>query len=162
MKLLPQVSSLLQNQGFVIVSTLDARGRIHCAAKGVVGIEPEGKVYLIDLYRAKTFSNISRNPLISITAVDEQQFTGFTVMGKARIIEREKIENRIVKAWEERVAARISKRVIDNIKKAKKGTHHPEVLFPPPQYLIEVEAEKVVDLTPSHLKPRFRKRNNKT
>ena len=43
MQRLPEdVSSFLKKQGFVIVSTMTPDGRIHCAAKGIVGVEDEG------------------------------------------------------------------------------------------------------------------------
>lgn len=152
MKLSSDIIYLLQRQGFVIVSTLDPKGAIHCSAKGIVGIEKEGKVYLIDLYRANTFNNLKRSSTISITAVDEHQFAGYTLKGRAKIIEREKVEGHIIKAWEEKVIERVSKRVIKDIKKGKKSSHHPEALFPHPEYLIEMEIEDIIDLTPTHLK----------
>jgi len=144
--------SLLQKQGFVVVSTLDANGGIHCSAKGIAGIEKQGKVYLIDLYRARTFDNLMKNPAISITAVDERQFSGFTLKGRAKIIEREKIEGHIIKGWEDKVIERVSKRVIQDVQADKKNSRHPEAAFPHPQYLIEMEVEEVIDLTPGHLK----------
>lgn len=144
--------NFLEKQGFVIVSTLDPSGSIHCAAKGIVGIEEKGKIYLIDLYKAKTFENLQKDPTISITAVDEHLFTGYTLKGKAKIVDRNKIKSHIIKAWEERVIQRISKRLIKSLKDYKKSGNHPEAKFPYPQYLIEVDVDEVVDLTPAHLK----------
>ena len=151
-KITEDIVYLFHKQGFVIVSTLDAEGSIHCSAKGIAGIEADGKIYLIDLYRGKTFSNLKRNPTISITAVDEDEFSGFTIKGKAKIVDRKEIKDHIITSWEDKVVRRVSKRVIDDVKKEKKSLHHPEAIFPHPQYLIEVDAESVVDLTPKHLK----------
>ena len=67
---------------------------------------------------------------------------------EGKIVEREKIRGSLIAEWEERVIHRISKRVIKHIQKEKKDSHHPETLFPPPQYLIEVNVENIVDLTP--------------
>jgi uncharacterized pyridoxamine 5'-phosphate oxidase family protein len=152
MEISREIVNFLEKQGFVIVSTLDFQGKIHCSAKGIVSIERKGKVYLIDLYRTHTFSNLKRNPTVSITAVDEHRFTGYTLKGKADIVEREKIEGHIIKKWEERVIQRISKRVIRNIKEERKFSAHPESRFPRPQYLIVVNIEEIVDLAPRHLK----------
>ena len=150
-----EIIHFFEKQGFVIVSTLDEDDNIHCAAKGIVGIEKKGKVYLIDLYRAKTYKNLQEKPTISITAVDEHLFIGYNLKGKAKIVEREKIKKHIIEKWEERLIKRISKRLIKNIKADKGSLHHPEARFPLPQYLIEVEVEDIVDLTPHHLKPIF-------
>lgn len=144
--------NFLEKQSFSIVSTLDAKGSIHCAAKGIVGIDKKGKIFLIDLYKAETFKNLQKNPTISITSIDEHLFMGYTIKGKAKIVDRNKIKNHIIQAWEERLIGRISKRLIKSVKDYKKSGHHPEAKFPHPEYLIEVEVDDVVDLTPGHLK----------
>ena len=153
---MPEVSTdiihFFNKQGFVIVSTIDAKGLIHCSAKGISGIEKEGKIYVIDLYRTHTFNNLKANPIVSITAVDEEHFTGYTLKGKARIVEKENLEEKVIKEWEERVVQRISQRLIKNIQEEKKTSHHPEAKLPPVQYLIEIEVEDIVDLTPGHIK----------
>ena len=151
-KITENIIRLLHKQGFVIVSTLDSKGGIHCSAKGIVGIESEGKIYLIDLYQGKTFNNLKLNSIISITVVDEDEFSGFTIKGKAKIIDRKKIKDHIIASWEDRVIQRVSKRVVSDIKKEKKNPYHPEALFPHPQYLIEVNVESIIDLTPKDLK----------
>ena len=146
------IVNFLEKQSFSIVSTLDAEGNIHCAAKSIVGIEKTGKIFLVDLYKAGTFKNLKANPTISITSVDEHLFMGYTLQGRAKIVDRDKIKSHIIKAWEERVIQRISKRVIKSIKDYRKSGHHPEAKFPYPEYLIEVDVENIVDLTPAHLK----------
>ncbi len=151
-KLNSTITRFLERQGFVIVSTLDTDGMIHCSAKGIVGIEKKGKIYIIDLYKAHTFSNLKNNPVISLTAINERKFQGYTLKGKAEMIERENIGDRLIKKWEERVIKRISKRVIQSIKKYKSSNSHPESYFPPPKYLISVTVERIVDLAPKHLK----------
>lgn len=151
-KLSSEIINFFHKQGFVIVSTLDSQGKIHCAAKGIIGIEEDGKVYLIDIYRAKTFNNLKSNHTVSITAVDEHEFKGYTLKGQAKIVEREKIKEHIIKSWEQRVIDRISKRVIKNIQRDRGSSTHPETRFPHPQYLIEIQVEDIVDLAPAHLK----------
>ncbi|MDD5195237.1 MAG: pyridoxamine 5'-phosphate oxidase family protein [Candidatus Omnitrophica bacterium] len=151
-KLSDDIRHFLEKQGFVIVSTLDEQGTIHCSAKGIIGIEAEGRIYLIDLYRSRTFHNLTGSPTVSITAVDEHHFVGYTLKGKAEIVEREKIKRHIIKKWEERVIQRISKRLIQSVKTDKKSSAHPESRFPQPQYLIVVNVEEIVDLAPGHLK----------
>ena len=151
-KITEDIAYLFHKQGFVVVSTLDSGKSIHCSAKGIAGIEAEGKIYLIDLYRGKTFSNLKRNPTISITAIDEDEFSGFTLKGKAKIVDREEIKDHIITSWEDKVVQRVSKRVIGHIKSEKKSPHHPEAIFPQLQYLIEVDVDSVVDLTPKKLK----------
>ncbi|MCM8824101.1 MAG: pyridoxamine 5'-phosphate oxidase family protein [Candidatus Omnitrophica bacterium] len=145
------IVNFFERQGFVIVSTINPYGNIHCSAKGIADIDENGLVYIIDLYVGRTFNNLKNNPTISITAIDEHLFIGYTLIGKAKIVEGEKINSNIIMNWEERLIKRISKRVIRNIKDDRKNNRHPESRFPTPKYLIEMEVEDIVDLTPRDL-----------
>jgi len=140
--------NLLQRQGFVMVATLDSRNKINCSAKGIVGIE-EDKVFIIDLYKGITYKNLARNSTVSIDAIDEHSFSGVTIQGKAKIVLREKIEDHIIKKWENSIIRRISSRVIKSVQTSVKSRKHFEVDLPKhPKYLIEIDVEKVIDLSP--------------
>lgn len=147
-----KISTLLKKQGFVIVSTLDRKGSIHCSAKGVIDVKKEGEVYLIDLYKRLTYSNLQRTPVVSITVIDEEDFIGFTLKGEASIVKRDKMQDKSVQQWEKKVIERISKRVVKNIKKDKSSSKLPEAKFPQPEYLIKMEVFQIIDLAPTHLK----------
>lgn len=146
------IVNFFQNQGYVVVSTIDRDGGLHNACKGIVDIKSNGRIYLFDLYKGKTFENLESNPHISITAVDEHKFAGYCLKGKARIITGEKISPQIMKAWEDRIASRLTRRVIRNIHEGKGHPRHPEALLPRPEYLIVMDTEGAIDLTPGHLK----------
>jgi general stress protein 26 len=151
-KISENIIQLLKERGYVIVSTLDEGGGIHCSAKGVAEVKEAGQVYLIDLYKQITYNNLKRDKTISITAIDEDQFIGFSLKGKAKIVKREKIEDRLIKQWKRKIIERISRRVIKNVKKSKASIKHPESMFPQPEYLIEMQVDQIIDLTPTHLK----------
>ncbi len=148
MKLSRDVVHFLQSQGFVVVSTIDAAGYPHNSCKGIVEIDEAGRVYLLDLYQAKTRKNLEADPAISITAVDEHKFSGYCLKGRARIVSQEEIESRLTRAWEERIASRLTKRLIKNIHGEKGHALHPEALLPKPEYVIAMDVEEVVDLAP--------------
>lgn len=147
-----EITHFFQNQSLVIVSTIDKNGSVHNSCKGIVKINKDGKIYLLDLYQEKTFENLNRNPNISITAVNEHSFKGYCLKGKAKIMPSEKLTKDILKAWEDRIASRITQRVIKNIREEKGHPRHPEALLPRPKYLIMAEIEDIVDLTPHRLK----------
>jgi len=151
-KLKEEIVRFFHNQGFVIVSTIDKNGFAHCACKGIVKIEPCGRVYLLDVYRKKTFENLKINPRITITAVDEHKFSGYCLKGKMQMLPEGKIKDELVKAWEERITSRLTQRLLKNIHEERGHPHHPEVLLPKPEYLIEMEVEEIVDLTPQHIR----------
>jgi predicted pyridoxine 5'-phosphate oxidase superfamily flavin-nucleotide-binding protein len=152
MKLSAEIVRFLQNQGFLIVSTIDKSGYPHSSCKGMVDIKPDGRIYILDVYRGKTYQNLQANPLISITAIDEHKFAGYCLKGRAQIVLAADAEPGIIKAWENRVTGRLTQRLIKNLKEEKGHRTHPEAMLPQPKYLIVMDVEEVVDLTPGHLK----------
>ncbi len=146
------ILQFFRNQGCVIVSTVDKNGLPHCACKGIVKINKNGRVYLLDLYHAQTRDNLKHNARISITAVDEHKFIGYCLKGKAEITPSESIAPAVIRTWEARIAGRLTQRLLKNIHEEKGHPRHPEILLPEPKYMIVMEVKKIVDLTPQHLK----------
>jgi len=151
-RLKDEIVQFLQDQGCIIVSTIDRTGGIHTSCKGILKINQSGKVYLLDLYQGTTLDNLRRNSHISLTAIDEHKFCGYCLKGKAKIIRKEKLISKLIKLWDERITGRISRRIIRNIQGVRGHPTHPEVLLPQPEYLIVVEVDDIIDLTPQHLK----------
>ena len=150
---IPQdVVEFFQEKGCVIVSSIDPKGLPHSSCKGIIEIKPDGRVYLLDVYKQKTFQNLKRNSHVSITALDEHRFIGYSLKGKARIIAGEKLPPKILKSWEARISGRITQRLIRNIHEEKGHARHPEAMLPKPEYLIEMQVKEIVDLTPQHIK----------
>lgn len=147
-----EIVRFLENQGVVILSTIEKDGSVRNVCKGIVNIKKKGKIYLIDLYKGATYDNMRRNPKISLTAVDEHKFIGWCLKGKARLVEREKVRNEIIKAWEYRIVSRITRRILKNLREERGHPKHPEALLPKPQYMIAVTVNEIIDLTPHHLK----------
>jgi len=148
----PEAVHFFKKQGFVIVSTLDKDGSIHHACKDIVRISESGEVYLLDLFMGRTYRNLTERPVISITSADEHSFSGYSLKGRAKIIPREELDPEIVKAWDQTIISRVSRRLIRNVR-GEKGHHaHPEALMPKPKYMIRMDVEEVIDLTPKHLK----------
>jgi len=151
-KLSDEIIRFFRAQGCVIVSTVDSQGRPHSACKGIVKINQNGKIYLLDLYKARSYRNLKHNQRISITALDEHRFKGYCLKGKARIIATDKLPAAVSEAWEAKINSRITQRVLKNLHEEKGHSRHPEAFLPQPQYLIAMETEEIVDLTPHYLR----------
>lgn len=149
-----EIVYFFQRQRFVVVSTVDDNGIPHNACKGIVEINEDGRIYLLDLYRGRTLANLKQNPNISITAVEEHKFTGYCLKGKARIIDRKQLTAHVINAWEKRIASRITHRLLKNIKDEndRGHQHHPESILPKPEYMISVKVSEIIDLMPSHMR----------
>jgi len=152
LKLKDEIIHFLHKENYTVVSTIDKTGAIHNSCKGIVDIDPNGKIYLLDLYKQRTYDNLKKNPNISITVVNEHSFRGYCIKGKAELVDANKFGSDTMKAWEKKITGRISQRIIKNMQGSKGHKSHPEAMMPEPEYLIAVEAEKIVDLTPHALK----------
>ncbi|MDD4294115.1 MAG: pyridoxamine 5'-phosphate oxidase family protein [Candidatus Omnitrophica bacterium] len=149
MNLSKDIIFFLKNQHFVIVSTISQDGSIHCSAKGIVGVYEDGRVYVIDLYHNRTYNNLKNNPIVSITQVDEHTFKGYTLKGKAKIVYKEDIHDEYLKEWERKVLKRISDRLIKSVQRETASNSHHEAHLPAePKYLIEIDVDDIVDLSP--------------
>ena len=151
-KISREIINFFQSQGFAIVSTIDSRGMPHSACKDIVIMEEEGRIYLLDLYLKRTYDNLKGNPNISLTAVDEHKFKGYCLKGKARIVGRDGLSEKILADWETRITSRITQRMIRNLHEEKGHARQPEARLPKPRYLILAEIEEIVDLTPHNIK----------
>jgi len=148
-----EVIRFFQKQGCVILSSIDSRGFPHSACKGIVKINQDGSIYLLDAYRGQTLQNLKSNSSVNVTAFDEHKFIGYCLKGKARLLFKKELSAEIIKAWEDRITDRLTQRLLKNIRGEAKGQlRHPEVLLPDPEHMIVVAVEEVIDLTPQHLK----------
>lgn len=153
MKKIPEpVINFLKNQGFVVVSTIDKEGSPHNSCKGIIDIDNKGIIYLLDLYMAQTYKNLKDRPLISIAAVEEHRFKGYCLKGKAKIVNRDKVSAKQMRSWDDKISSRLTQRVLKNIHGEKGHPKHPELSLPLPEYMIAMEVQEIIDLTPPQIK----------
>jgi general stress protein 26 len=153
MKLLTDdIIHFLQRQGYLIVSTVDENSCPHNSCKGLVHIDAEGTIYLLDLFKARTYINLEHNPHISITAVDEHKFKGYCLKGVASLVPASKIKSGIIRAWEQKIAKRLTSRLLKELRQEAGHPAYPEAALPKPEYMIVMKVEEVVDLTPHFLR----------
>ena len=161
MKLSGEVVKFLERQNYVMVTTLDKKGFPHVSCKGTLKVLPSGKIYLIDLYKRKTHENLQRDGSFSLAAVDEHRFMGFCVKGTGRIIKGKALTPNLLAAWEGKINSRLRQRVIRHLKQEREKSGHPELFLPSPEYVIVMEAQEMVDLTPGHVRNRTYKRKER-
>jgi hypothetical protein len=135
-----------------MLTTVGADGIPHSVCKGIVKMSARGEVYLLDLYRGKTYRNLTLNPRMSITVVDEHRFQGYCLKGRGRIVRAERMGPHIMREWQKKMHSRITQRIIRSVRGDKGHPRHPEALLPAPKYLIVMEVREIVDLTPGHIK----------
>lgn len=142
--------SFFTNHGFGIVTTVGRDGIPHHACKGIVEIDSKGYVYLIDLYHGRTYRNLVSNNTMTLTAVDEHSFKGYSLIGAARPDRGSALARRMIKQWEPKLNHRLIRRIIRNIHDDKNESGHPEALLPGPRYVIVMKVKGILDLSPPH------------
>lgn len=147
MKLPEQVTSFFKKQSYVIFSTIDAEGRPHSVAKGIVDIDEDGTIILLDLYRGNTHGNLLANASASVTAIDERAFAGYTLKGSAVIVELDGLADSVREKWRRLLRGRIAGRIIKNVQNEIRGTTHHEAHLPEPEYVIAFNSNVVIDLS---------------
>ena len=143
------VKNLLEKHHFIVVATLDKDGIIHTSAKAVIEVDQSGKVFILDLYKGKTYDNIKNNSSTTITVIDEHKFKGYSVKGRSKIFDKASLPKEILEIWDDKISKRIARRVIKHVKGEESGhSGVPEARFPVPKYLIELTVDSIVDLAP--------------
>lgn len=149
LELSKEIISFIKHESIAIVSTFDNNSLIHNSVKGIAGIEAHGKLYVIDLYKTKTYSNLQKRADVTVSVVNEKLFKGWSLQGKAKIVPFAKIEDDIHKQWEDRMVRRISNRMINHVQAERSISDHFEAKLPPqPQYLIEIDIFSITNLRP--------------
>ncbi len=156
-KIAEDVKFFLEKEHFVIVSSLSKENIIHTSAKAIIEIQPKGKIFLLDLYKAETYSNIKNNPNVTLTSVNDHSYRGYSIEGRAKIIQEDSIAEKTLKSWHDKISKRIARRLIRHMKEEVSSEKHiPEARFPLPKYVIEVDIQRVIDLAPHRLKAKNR------
>ena len=131
------------------MATHDEKGAIHTSAKGLLKLDAEGKIFLLDLYKGRTCRNIKKNPNVTLTFIDDRKFAGYAIMGKARIRRENAVPESTLKEWEKHISKRMARRIVSHVKQPQGVSDWiPEASFPAPKHVIEVKTERVVDLAP--------------
>ncbi|MFA5069496.1 MAG: pyridoxamine 5'-phosphate oxidase family protein [Candidatus Omnitrophota bacterium] len=151
MRISDEVAHFLNKQGYTVISTIDEYGYVHNSCKGIINIDVRGHIQLLDLYKQATHANLKRNPVISLTVVDEHKFIGYSLKGHARIMDKKDIQQDILKAWNKKISSRLSGRLMKNVKGDRGHAGHPEAILPEPEYIIEMDVDKVIDLAPADI-----------
>jgi general stress protein 26 len=146
------IMGFFKKQSFVIVTTLDPDGTPHDSCKDVIRLSRDGRIYLLDLYMRRTFQNLKNNPHMCVAQVDEHRFAGYCLKGQGHAVKIERLRAQVNKIWQKKMNSRIVNRIIRNIHEDKGHPAQPESLLPRPEYMIVMDVEEIIDLTPGHIK----------
>lgn len=123
-------------------------GGIHCAVKGVADVDQAGQIFFMDLFSGRTLQNLKKMPVISVTAIDEDKFIGYSLKGKAVIFSPSEKHRDIINKWENYVIQKISDRIIAGVRLGKKSKEIFETrLLAAAKHIIRMDVEEIIDLS---------------
>lgn len=85
------------------VASCDENGHPNSASKMLVDIARPNKVFYLDHKFTTTYNNLKNNPHLSISFMDDVNFTGYRLSGKGKILHSGKEFKAASKQWEKRL-----------------------------------------------------------
>ncbi len=121
-KITEKIQELLGKRKFVSVGTATRDGRPNSAPKLFLHAKRDS-LYLIDHVMGQTVVNIKENPLVSVSFMEQDALEAYRLNGTAKVIERGKSYDAMLREWDEKVVKLSADRVIEAVRTGKKHEH---------------------------------------
>ncbi len=138
------------NLKVVFVASSDWLGNPNCSPKMLIDVSPPNLIYYIDFKFSSTYQNISSNPNISLSFMDDKYFTGFRLKGHSEFLEHGKEFDKIKKVWDQRVVSYETSRMIERIKGIF-STRQSEITIPANFVITRFMAEEAAAVKPDRV-----------
>ncbi len=142
-----KMHDFLEKQEFLYVGTCGAGGRPLVAPKFLVKVEDD-HIYLADFVIGRIWTNLRRNPRVSLAAMNMETLVGYQISGAAHMFGRGKEHLRLVKELQEKEVTLSARRVMEGIVRGKKHKSF-EASFPDRVIIFKVKVKEVVRIEPS-------------
>lgn len=113
--MLTELLGLLEKREFISVATCDLKGRPNAAPKFILKADHEN-IYLIDYTIGMTYDNLKLNPRVSMSFIDPRSLKGYQLNGKATIIEKGRLYDKMRKEMLEKEIRLTAEHIIQDIR----------------------------------------------
>ena len=142
-----KIIELLKSREFLSVATADMSGQPNAAPKFLLKIE-DNTIYLVDYIIGKTFKNLSNNPRVSISFMDNNSLVGYQLNGRAEIIEKGPEYDLLLKDLAQREIDLSTLRIVEGVTKGQ--SHKGFLLNMPDDFVIfKVKVEEIAEMASS-------------
>jgi len=132
---------------FVDVATCNKQCRPNNAPKYILKVEGD-KIYIADYVLGATWNNLKENPLVSLTAVDNDSLIGYQFNGEAVLLEKGREYDELKEEFQVKKVKSSVERIIKSVREEK--PHHSfELVFPDRTGIIVVQIREIVDIGPT-------------
>lgn len=143
-KITEKIRELLEKRKFISVGTATRNGQPNSAPK--LFFRARGDyVYLIDHVMGRTIANLKENPLVSISFMEQDALEGYRLNGTAKVIERGKSYNAMLKEWGQRVVKLSADRILEALRTGTKH-HHFEVEISEKFAILKIKVNSVIKI----------------
>src|SRR5689334_8549661 len=130
-----------KNLKVISVASCSKDCRPNSAPKLLVEIVSPNKIFFLDYKFTQTYSNILKNPYLSLSFMDDADFTGDRLSGKAVVLGPGNEFEEAIKSWEKRLIVYETERMIARVK-GQYSTKHSESSLPQNFVIIQLTAEE--------------------
>ena len=138
------------NLKVVHAATCGADGKPNSAPKLLVEITAPNQVYFRDNKLTQSFSNLQTNPAISLSVMDDTNFTGYRLTGTCEILESGPELEWAREIWEKRLISYEAERMIKRVTGGY-STKESESSLPQDFVLIKVTASEAAVVKPGRI-----------
>ena len=105
-----------QNLKVISVASCDLQGKPNSASKMLVNIAEPNLAFFLDYQFTQTYSNLQINPQLSLSFMNDTNFTGYRMTGIGHVLESGEEFEAAKRCWDKRVIAYESDRIIQRIR----------------------------------------------
>jgi predicted pyridoxine 5'-phosphate oxidase superfamily flavin-nucleotide-binding protein len=139
-----KIIELFEKREFVSVATVTPDGRPNTAPKFFFRAKGDF-IYLIDYVLGKTVTNLKENPRVSVSFMDMDSLEAYRLNGTAKLIEKGRIFEQVLKEWDKKMVKMATDRVIDAVKTGKKHGHY-ELEMTEKFIVLKIKIENIVKI----------------
>ena len=139
-----KIIELFEKREFVSVATVTPDGRPNTAPKFFFRAKGDF-IYLIDYVLGKTVTNLEENPRVSVSFMDMDSLEAYRLNGTAKLIEKGRIFEQVLKEWDKKMVKMATDRVIDAVKTGKKHGHY-ELEMTEKFIILKIKIENIVKI----------------
>ena len=129
------------------IATADLSGKPNCALKMIVDVVPPNVVLLLDYHYTTTYANIMANPQVSLSFMDDREFIGYRMTGKAEIVTHGPEYDDAKGRWEKRLIGYETDRIIARMR-GHHSSRESESSLPKDYVIIKLKGDEASAIMP--------------
>lgn len=145
--IIKKIKEFLKDREFVSVATCDLSGRPNAAPKFLLKIDGD-YIYFIDYAMGRTWENLKINPRVSLSFIDTETLIAYQVNGRAELIAKGPLHEKLLSELLEKEVNLTSKRIINGLYSGKKHEGF-ELAISENFVIFKVKIDEVVEINPS-------------